>query len=49
MMQVAFIILILHSHLLSRESDATKKNEPVIDWLDANVGRVSCSMFIEPY
>jgi len=22
-----------------RESDATKKNEPVIDWLDANVGR----------
>ena len=25
----------------SRESDAIKKNEPVIDWLDANIGRVS--------
>ena len=31
--------------LFFRESDASKKNEPVIDWLDANVGRVS-SFFV---
>ena len=32
---------ILNLFFSSRESDASKKNEPVIDWLDANVGRVS--------
>ena len=35
----------IHQTCFSRESDASKKNEPVIDWLDANVGRVSCSFY----
>ena len=30
----------------SRESDAIKKNEPVIDWLDANIGRVSIKILL---
>ena len=36
-----FVASVFYSNsLFHRDSDGAKKNEPVIDWLDATVGRV---------